>query len=144
MASVEEYKNNQHDKYLYYSFLMNITFSDLMLCTNRLSKARTTLLNLNEEYGDNKQPLIHFMLRINLLAMHFKRMEYSTCIKIISVIMQQDQKKILKAIGMGLEIIFYTDIYTSIIHYDNDDKDYASHLLQRTKRKYSDILNSQS
>jgi hypothetical protein len=56
--------------------------------------------------------------------------------------MQQDQKKILKALGMGLEIIFYTDIYTAIIHYDNDDKDNASHLLQRTKRKYADILNS--
>jgi hypothetical protein len=140
-AAVEEYGNNQHDKYLYYFFLLNITSSDLMMCTNRLAVAREKLLNLNTLYGDNKQPLIHFMLRINLLAMHFKHQEYSTCIKIISIIMQQDQKKILKAIGMGLEIIFYTDIYTAIIHYDNDDKDYASHLLQRTKRKYADILN---
>lgn len=139
-AEVANYALSKHDKYLYYRFLSGITTADLLMCIGRLKDAREKLLELNEQYTGNKQPLIHFMLRINLLTLYFKSQEYSMCIKIVNHIMQQDQKKILKAIGMGLEILIYTDIYVSMIHYDNDDKDYAYHTLLRTKRKYADVL----
>lgn len=139
-SEVKNYELSKHDKYLYYRFLSGITTADFLMCTGKLQAAREQLLELNEHYFGNKQPLIHFMLRINLLTVYFKCREYGMCIKMINTIMQQDQKKILKAIGMGLEILLYTDIYVAMIHYDNDDKDFAHHTLQRTKRKYADVL----
>lgn len=130
----------QHDKYLNYSITHAVNSADLYLCTNRLNEAKDTMLAMYKKYSAQKSSAkIYFLLRINLLAIHFNCKEYKKCIRIYNDMMQQPSGRLLK-IG-GLEIVLFTEIYAAIIYYENDDADYAKDLLKKIRNRYAEPFN---
>jgi hypothetical protein len=134
----------QMDDYSYYDFIPYVGDADLYLCTNRLQDARSKLLSVYKKYSDYTDSIrIFFLLRINMIAMHFSCGEYKTCLKLYNEIMSRNEKKILNERGFRLELILYTEIYGAIFYYENKDADYANYLIARIKKKYTGVLNQQ-
>jgi hypothetical protein len=131
------------DEYSYYDFVPYIDASDLYLCTNRLQKAKESMLVIYKKYaGYTDSMRIYFLLRANLLAVHFADKEYTVCTRLYHEIMNQDKKRILSEPGFRLDLIIYTEIYGAIFYYEQDDADYAWHLLSGIKRKYAETLGT--
>lgn len=129
----------QHDLYLTYTITFTVNIVDLYLCTNRLQDAKDSMLALYKKHsGQNSSAKIYFLLRLNLIAIHFKCEEYRKCIRIYNDTIQQPTDRLLK-IG-GLEIVIYTELYGAMIHYENDDADYARDLLKKFRQKYAGRL----
>jgi hypothetical protein len=128
----------QYDKYSYFDFRSQIMLADIYLFTGNLEQAQTILLVLNEKYtAETENVVIYFFLRINLLGFYFITQEYDACISIYSDLMQQYGKQVLKADGLGLEMLFFTEIYGAMMYYEKGDEEYALYLLNKIKRKYS-------
>lgn len=138
----EAQKQKAHpDEYSYYDFVPYVDAADLYLCTNKLKKARESLLVIYKKYYDYHDSIrIYFLLRANLLAMYFASREYAICIRLYHEIMNQDKKKILSEPGFRLDLIIYTELFGVIFYYEHDDADYAWYLLKGIKRKYSETL----
>jgi hypothetical protein len=137
-TQLKERFKNQLDRYTHYDLRAEIMIADLYLLTNKLPQARTILLALNKKYSaQHSSPIIYFLLRINLLALHFKHEEYAKCIAIFNIVIQKYEKKILKEEGLGIEMLFYTEIYGVLFYYEQNDLQYAEYLLKRLKRKYA-------
>lgn len=133
----------QIDDYSYYDFIPYIGDADLYLCTNRLDDARKVLLTVSKKYAGYTDSIrIYFLLRINLLAMHFACREYKTCIRLFQEIISQNEKKILNERGFRLELMLYTELYGAIFYYEHDDADHAYYMLGKIKKKYAEALNS--
>lgn len=142
-TQLKERFKNQLDRYTHYDLRAEIMIADLHLCTNKLPQARAILFALNKKYSaQHSSPIIYFLLRINLLALHFKQEEYTKCIAIFNIVIQKYEKKILKEEGLGLEMLFYTEIYGVLFYYEQNDLEYAYHLLKRLKRKYAATIKA--
>lgn len=136
--------SKQIDDYSYYDFIPYVGDADLYLCTNRLAEARTKLMYIYKKYANYSDSVrIYFLLRINMLAMHFSSDDYKICIRLYQEIMGLNEKKILNERGFRLELILYTEIYGAIFYYENDDTDYAYHLVTKIKKKYATVLSRQ-
>jgi hypothetical protein len=134
----------QMDDYSYYDFIPYVGDADLYLCTNRLQDARNKLLSVYKKYAGYTDSIrIFFLLRINLIAVHFSSNEFKTCLRLYNEIMSQNEKKILNERGFRLELILYTEIYGAMFYYENKDLDYANYLVSRIKKKYASVLNQQ-
>lgn len=132
------------DEYSYYDFIPFIDAADLYLCTNRLEKARERLLTLYQKYQKYvAAPRIYFLLRVNLIAMHFAGNEYKKCIRMYQEIMSFNENRILSEPGFRLELMIFTDIYGAICYYENDDAEYATLILKKIRRKYAEALQQQ-
>jgi hypothetical protein len=130
------------DEYSYYDFVPYIDAADLYLCTNRLKKAKESLLVIYKKYEHyHDSTRIYFLLRANLLAVNFASKEYAVCLKLYHEIMNQDKRKILSEPGFRLDLIIYTELFGAIFYYENDDADYAWYLLASIKRKYAETLS---
>lgn len=135
---------HQIDDYSYYDFIPYVGDADLYMCTNRLPEARSKLLTISSKYADYTESIrIYFLLRINLLAMHFACEEYKTCVRLYHEIMAQNERKILNERGFRLELMLYTEIYGVIFYFENDDADHAFYLLGKLKKKYAEVLKRQ-
>lgn len=131
------------DEYSYYDFIPAIDAADLYMCTNRLELARTSLLHIKKKYQHYSASIrIYFLLRVNLIAMHFKSKEYKQCIELYNEIMSMGEKKILTERGYRIDLILLTNIYGAIFYYENDDPDHAYYLIGNLKRKYNVLLKS--
>lgn len=131
-----ETQKMQQDRYLNYSITFTVNMADLYICTNRLQEAKEVMLSLYKKHSNqNSSAKIYFLLRLNLLAIHFKCNEYKKCIRMYNDTMQQPTDRLLK-IG-GLEIVLFTELYGTIIYYENDDADYAKDLLKKIRNKYA-------
>jgi hypothetical protein len=129
------------DEYSYYDFVPNIDAADLYLCTNKLKKAKESLMVIYKKYHNYHDSIrIYFLLRANLLAVSFAGKEYSLCVKLYHEIMNQDKRRILSEPGFRLDLIIYTELFGAIFYYENDDPDHAWHLLKGIKRKYAETL----
>ena len=138
-VKTEKFKTQQ-DQYSSYQVTGHINAADLYMFTDRLSEAKSCLQQLYKKYGDPKQlAKTYFLIRINLIALYFKYNEYSRCIKIYNEVMQESRKKLLQ-VG-GIEMLLFTEIYGAIIQYENDDADFAHHLLTKLKKKYTSLLS---
>ncbi|MES2780431.1 MAG: hypothetical protein V4651_11090 [Bacteroidota bacterium] len=138
-SKIEHFKMQQ-DQYLNYNVTGNINAADLFMFTGRLDEAKNRLQMLYNTYADQKQlAKTYFLIRINMLALYFKYNEYSRCIKIYNEMMQEKREKMLR-IG-GIEILLYTEIFGAMLHYENDDADFAHHLLGKIKKKYAILLS---
>jgi hypothetical protein len=127
----------QHDKYIYFDFRSQIMLSDLHLFAGDLKEAKPILMKLKQKYQEEERNLVvYFLLRVNLLVMHFILKEYDTCISIYSDMIQQFGKEVLKTEGLGLEQLFFTEIVGAICYYEKEDEEYALHLLTKVKRKF--------
>lgn len=129
------------DEYSYYDFIPMIGVNDLCLCTGKIAKAKEIMLNLQKKYARYKESArIYFLLRINLIAVHFSCNEYEKCIKLYNEIQTLHHRKILEEPGFRIELIFFTDIYGIIFHYEDGAHEYALYLLNKVKRKYAVLL----
>lgn len=127
----------------YYDFITYIGDADLYMCTNRLPEARQQLLEVYSKYRDYRDSVrIYFLLRINMIAMHFKCREYKSCISIFHEIMSMNEKKILNERGFRLELILYTELYGAIFYLEQDDAEHAYYLLRKIRKKYAGALRS--
>lgn len=137
-AHKESFKS-QHDKYIYFDFRSQIMAADLNMFAGKVKEAKTILVKLDKKYSlENKNAIIYFLLRINLLALYFKLNDYDTCIKIYSGLIQQYGKQVLKEEGLGLEMLLFTEIYGVIFYFEKGDDEYVLYLLKKLKRKYGD------
>jgi hypothetical protein len=138
-SKIEKFRMQQ-DKYLNYHVTGNINAADLFMFSGRLDEAKNRLQMLYKRYADQKQlAKTYFLIRINMLALYFKYNEYSRCIKIFNEMMQEKREKMLR-IG-GIEILLYTEIFGALLFYENDDKDFAFHLLGKIKKRYAKLLS---
>jgi hypothetical protein len=129
------------DEYSYYDFIQYIGVSDLCLCTNRLDEAREAMFIARKKYSRyTASARIYFLLRINLLAVHFPRGEYDICIRLYNEIKTLNDMDILNEPGFRLELVLFSDIYGILFHYEDGDIEYALYLLNKFKRKHSDTL----
>jgi hypothetical protein len=129
----------------YYDFIPSIDAADLYMCTNRLPQAKRKLLDLYSKYKDyTESPRIFFLLRVNLIAAHFKSNEFDKCLSLYAQIIQFGEKKILEEPGFRLELMLFTDIYAVMFHYQSGDNDYALYLSEKLKRKYKQELSESS
>jgi hypothetical protein len=134
---LKERFRSQHDKYIYFDFRSQIMAADLCMFTNNVMEAKVILTKLDNKYSqENKNAIIYFFLRINLLALYFKLNDYDTCIKIYAGLIQQYGKQVLKEEGLGLEMLLFNEIYGLVFYYEKGDDDYVLHLLKKIKRKY--------
>ncbi len=132
-------------EFSYYDFIPSIDAADLYMCTNRLGLAKKRLLELYAKYKDyTESPRIFFLLRVNLIAVHFKCNEMNKCISLYTQIIQYGEKKILKEPGFRLDLMLFTDIYAVMFHYQSGDNDYAQSLSDKLKRKYKQELSESS
>jgi hypothetical protein len=124
------------DRYQSYSITYNVNLADLYLLTDRLVDARKIMLDMFNKYSAQKSAAkLYYLLRLNLIAIHFKSGEIKQCLRLYNEVMQQPIDRMLK-IG-GIEIVLFTEIYGALIYFENDDSDYAMDLLKRIKAKYS-------
>jgi hypothetical protein len=129
-------------KYTYYDFIQSVGVCDLSLCTNKLHIARQCMIAAKEKYGRYTSSVrISFLLRINLIAVHFCYGEYGECIKLYNEIKRLNEKKILAEPGFRLELVLFSDLYAIIFHYEERDEEFATYLLDKFKRKYASILS---
>jgi hypothetical protein len=129
------------DEYSYYDFIQYIGVSDLCLCTDRLDEAREAMLTAKKKYARyTASARIYFLLRVNLLAVHFPRGEYDICIRLYNEIKTLNDREILNEPGFRLELVLFTDIYGILFHYEDGDIEYALYLLNKFKRKHSQTL----
>ncbi|MES2559832.1 MAG: hypothetical protein V4590_08845 [Bacteroidota bacterium] len=127
----------QHDKYIYFDFRSQIMAADLNMFTGKVKEAKSILLRLDKKYSlENKNAIIYFLLRINLLALYFKLNDYDRCIRIYSGLLQQYGKQVLREEGLGLEMLLFTELYGLIFYFEKGDDEYVLYLLKRIKRKY--------
>lgn len=132
------------DEFSYYDFIPAIDAADLYMCTNRLELARKSLLTVKKKYGSYTGSVrIYFLLRVNLIAMHFKSNEYQQCILLYNEIQTMGEKKILTERGFRLDLILLTDIYAAIFYYEIEDFDHAFYLISKLKRKYNTLLKTE-
>ncbi len=132
------------EEYSYYDFILHIDICDLCFCTNKLAEAEQAMLTAYKKYAHyTDSPRIHFLLRINLLAVLFACGRYDECIKIYNEIKTLNEKKILNEPGFRLEFILLTDINCILYHYEENDTEYALYLLEKIKRKYNVLLKTQ-
>lgn len=136
-------KMKQHpDEFSYYDFIPSIDAGDLYMYTNRLPQAKKVLTELYKKYKTYTEiTRIYFLLRVNLMTLYFNYNDYDNCIRLYNEIIQFGEKKILAEPGFRLDLMLYTDLYAIIFYYETDDKEYALHLLNKVKRKYSDVIN---
>ncbi len=129
---------SQHSKYIYFDFRSFIMAADLCMFTARIEEAKKILLSLDKKYAaQNKNAIVYFLLRINLLALFFKLEDYDECTKIYSGLIQQYGKQVLKEEGLGLEMLLYTETYGVILSYEKEEFEYALYLIGRMKKRYS-------
>lgn len=135
-------KQKQHpDEFSYYDFIPAIDAGDLYMVTNRLDMAKARLEPLYEKYQKHKDnPRIYFLLRANLIALHFKYNNYEKCISLYNEIVQYNEKKILAEPGLRLEVMLFTDIYACMFYYETKDYEHTLYLINKIKRKYADAL----
>lgn len=142
--SKEKFKPNP-EKYVYFDFRSGIMAADLLMFTGKLKEAEQLFSTLLSKYSyEIKNPIIYFLLRINLLALYFKLGDYKKCTSIYSGLIQKYQKQVLKEEGLGMEMLLFTEIYGVIFYYEVNDREYAYHLLSKIKRKYSAMLKDES
>lgn len=143
--SSKELLKDKPEQYLYYHFRSKLMRADLYMFTNRIGEAENIFNELLAQYSyENKNAIVYFFLRINLLALHFKLNRFNDCITVYSGLIQKYRKQILKEEGLGLEMLLFTEIYGVIIYYETRDYDYALYLLNRIKRKYADLFKAES
>jgi hypothetical protein len=131
-------------EYSYYDFIPAVGVCDICLCTNRLEEARKSLLIAQKKYRNYTTSVrIYFLLRINLLAVHFSAGEYDKCIRLYNEIKIIRDSQILNEPGFRVELILFSDIYSIIFHYEDGEDEYALYLLNKTKRKHHHLLIQQ-
>lgn len=129
------------DEHSYYDFIPHVGVCDISLCTNKPEEARRTMIAAKKKYADYTQSArIYFLLRVNLLAVHFSFGEYDACIRLYNEIKKISDRKILSEPGFRVELILYTEIYSILFHYEDGDAEYALYLLQKLKRKHATLL----
>ena len=129
------------DEYSYYDFIQHVGVADLCLCTDKLEGALQTMLNAQKKYARYTGSIrISFLLRINLIAAHFANNNFAECIRLYNEIKSLSEKRILNEPGFRLELILFSDIYSILFHYEENDVDYALYLLDKFKRKYTTVL----
>src|SRR5690606_25239970 len=90
----------------YYDFIPYVDVADLYFVTNRLPEARESLLTVQKKYaGHMHSARIFCLLRMSLMAMHFKYGEYGNCIDLFHEMQAYDERKILDERGFRLEIV---------------------------------------
>lgn len=129
------------DEHSYYDFIQYVGAADLFLCTNRLPEAHNAMLTAKKKYAKYQGSIrIAFLLRINLIAVHFSLGDFEMCIKLNNELKILPEKKILAEPGFRLELLLFSDIYAIIFHFEEEEYEYASYILEKIKRKYSTIL----
>ena len=128
-------------RYTFYDFIQYVGVCDLSLCTNQLALAKETMLAAKKKYMNSTYIRISFLLRINLIAVHFCCREYAACIKLYNEIRSLNEKEILAEPGFRLELILFSDIYAIIFHYEEKEEEFALYLLEKFKRKYKTFLS---
>jgi hypothetical protein len=131
----------RHGEYSYYDFIPAVGVSDICICTNRLDEARVSMLTAKKKYANySDSARIYFLLRINLISVHFSFKEYAECIKLYNQIKTLSDRQILGEPGFRIELILFSDIYGVLFHYEDGDADYALYLLNKLKRKHAVLL----
>lgn len=127
----------------YYDFIPYVDVADLYFVTNRLPEARERLLAVQKKYaGHTHSARIFCLLRMSLMALHFKYGEYDHCIRLYQEMMAYDERKILDERGFRLEIVLNTKLYGVLFYYEDGDSYYAEYLIQQIKRRYAGLLKS--
>jgi hypothetical protein len=136
------FKSNKSE-FSYRDFVVKIDESDSLIFNNKLPAARKVLLKLYQDYQNRScSPRIYFLIRLNLIAMHFMYGEYKACIKMYNEIVNYGEKHFLNGQDLRVECILLTHIYACIFHYERGDEEYAAHLMMNLKRKYRELLKS--
>jgi hypothetical protein len=140
-AHTTKMQTGSHEKN-YYDFIKYVDLADLYLFTNRYTLARESLLEAKKQYLHVQSTRIFYLLRLNLITIHFIEKEYRECIKLYEEMMMFDEKKFLNELYFRLEYLLMIDITAVILHMEDGDNYYALYLLNQLKRKYAKVLRT--